>query len=49
MGEAGGYTRDATTIGVIQKVCSLKREGELSLKANKNEQGEVGGGGRGGS
>ena len=38
------FTRDATNIGVIQKVRSLKREEELSLKANKNEQGEGGGG-----
>ena len=37
------FTRDATNIGVIQKVRSLKREEELSLKANKNEQGEGGG------
>ena len=43
------FTRDATNIGVIQKVRSLKREEELSLKANKNEQGEGGGGGGGGS
>ena len=37
------FTRDATNIGVIQKVRSLKREEVLSLKANKNEQGEGGG------